>query len=82
MNQFDGDGLSREVIEQRGMFQPEPVARLMRDHFEQKRDNSLKIWALLMLEIWQRMYVDHQAEADILEECFSADSAAVGAVAE
>ncbi len=74
--------LSREVIEQRGMFQPEPVARLLRDHFEQKRDNSLKIWALLMLEIWQRMYVDHQAEADILEECFSADSAAVGAVAE
>jgi len=63
--------LAPQVIEQRGMFRPQAVTRLRQDHAAGKRDNGLKIWALLMLEVWQRMYVDNQPELSILEGCFT-----------
>jgi len=57
--------LAPEVVQRRGIFRPEPIARLIRDHAENKRDNSYRIWALLMLEIWLRMYFDKQAESTV-----------------
>ncbi|HKD15166.1 MAG TPA: hypothetical protein VKE71_11600, partial [Candidatus Angelobacter sp.] len=36
---------------------------LLKDHFEEKRDNALKIWGLLMLELWFQMYVDRRWDA-------------------
>jgi len=53
--------LSRKAIERRGVFRPEAIEELLKDHAEGKRDNALKIWALLMLEVWYRMYIDGQA---------------------
>jgi hypothetical protein len=44
------------------MFQVDEVSRLVREHAEQKRDNTFKIWALLMLEVWYRSYVDQRPE--------------------
>lgn len=52
------DLLSHRAIEQRGIFRPAAVSRLLQDHFQEKRDHALKIWALLMLELWFRMYID------------------------
>jgi asparagine synthase (glutamine-hydrolysing) len=57
--------LSRKTIEQRGMFRFEAVDRLLQDHYENRRDNALKIWALLMLEVWQQMYIDREAGAPV-----------------
>jgi asparagine synthase (glutamine-hydrolysing) len=57
--------LSRGAIEHRGIFRPDSVERLLKDHFEGRRDNALKIWALLMLEVWHQMYIDTQASAPI-----------------
>jgi asparagine synthase (glutamine-hydrolysing) len=57
--------LSRDAIEHRGIFRPDSVERLLKDHFEGRRDNALKIWALLMLEVWHQMYIDTQASAPI-----------------
>ena len=59
--------LDRVTNERRGIFRPEAVARLLRDHEENRRDNSLKIWALLMVEVWQRMYLDLEPEASVSE---------------
>lgn len=50
--------LSPRAVSQRGIFRPESVQLLLQEHFEGKRDNALKLWGLLMLEIWFRMYVD------------------------
>src|SRR5262249_16534844 len=52
--------LSSRAVEQRGIFRPQAVATLLQGHFEKKRDNALKIWGLLMLELWFRMYVDRK----------------------
>lgn len=55
--------LSRKAIEHRGIFQPQAVERLLQDHAEGKRDNALKIWGLLMLEVWHRIYIDRQEDS-------------------
>lgn len=46
--------LSPGAIEERGLFRPEPVRRLMKEHFAGKRDHSLVLWSLAVLEVWQR----------------------------
>lgn len=50
--------LSPAAVEHRGLFRPEAITRLLQDHFHGKRDNGLKIWGLLMLELWYRMYIE------------------------
>jgi len=57
--------LSEEAIERRGMFRPAGVKQLIQDHFEGHRDNAIKIWGLLMLEIWYQMYIDRQPQPRI-----------------
>jgi asparagine synthase (glutamine-hydrolysing) len=59
--------LSPKTVESRGIFRLEAVQQLLRDHEEHRRDNALKIWALLMIEVWQRMYFDGQSEDAVLE---------------
>lgn len=59
--------LSPETVKKRGIFRPEAVQSLLREHAENKRDNALKIWALLMIEVWQRMYLDKQSSESIHE---------------
>jgi asparagine synthase (glutamine-hydrolysing) len=59
--------LSPAAVERRGIFRADSVQKLIRDHEENRRDNALKIWALLMIEVWQRMYFDKQSEETVLE---------------
>jgi asparagine synthase (glutamine-hydrolysing) len=42
----------------RGLFRPEAVGRLIDEHVDGKRDHAYRLWALLMLELWFRRYVD------------------------
>jgi asparagine synthase (glutamine-hydrolysing) len=58
------DLLSPRAVEQRGLFRPKAVSNLLEDHFEQRRDNALKLWGLLMLELWFRMYIDQSWDSD------------------
>jgi asparagine synthase (glutamine-hydrolysing) len=50
--------LSVERLRRRGYFRPEAVKRIIEEHEGGRRDNSLFIWALLILEIWHQLYVD------------------------
>jgi len=63
--------LSPAAIERRGIFRAGAVQKLLHDHEEDRRDNALKIWALLMIEVWQRMYFDKQSEDSVLESVLS-----------
>jgi asparagine synthase (glutamine-hydrolysing) len=42
----------------RGLFRPDAVRALIDNHHNRVEDNASKIWALLQLELWFRMYVD------------------------
>jgi len=65
-----GQLLSRRAVERRGIFRPDAVESLLRAHAENRRDHALKIWALLMIEVWQRMYFDGESEESIRESIF------------
>jgi asparagine synthase (glutamine-hydrolysing) len=48
--------LGREVVEARGLFRPEAVERLVGQLRGGRRDVSLQVWSLIVLEQWQREY--------------------------
>jgi asparagine synthase (glutamine-hydrolysing) len=48
--------LSREQVEARGLFRPAAVERLVRELRGGRRDVSLHVWSLIVLEQWQREY--------------------------
>ncbi len=49
--------LSERAI-RRGIFKKEGIERLLREHLLMVQDHSAKIWALLFLEVWFRIFVD------------------------
>lgn len=61
------DLLSPRRVESRGIFRPAAITTLLNDHFEQRRDNALKIWGLLMLELWFRMYIDRSYQVEKMD---------------
>jgi asparagine synthase (glutamine-hydrolysing) len=42
----------------RGYFRKEGIERLLQEHLSMRYDHSSKIWALLVLEIWFRIFMD------------------------
>jgi asparagine synthase (glutamine-hydrolysing) len=58
-------GFARDVLldrrtGNRGLFRPEAASRLLDDHVSGKADHSYRLWALLVLELWQRVWLDKQ----------------------
>ena len=47
----------------RGFFTAEGVRRLLDDHVSRHYDHSAKIWALLFLEIWFRVFIDREGDS-------------------
>ncbi len=52
------DTLSEETVKSRGYFSWHAVDRLVREHLEGRANHSHRLWALMVLESWHRMYVD------------------------
>lgn len=49
--------LDRRSVE-RGYFKKEIVRKLLDEHVAEQYDHSYRIWALLFLELWHRMFTD------------------------
>ena len=50
--------LHPDVLARRGLFEPAEVARVLAEHRRGVRDHSHRIWSLIVLEQWMRLYVD------------------------
>jgi asparagine synthase (glutamine-hydrolysing) len=46
----------------RGYFEKEGIERLLEEHLSQRYDHSAKIWSLLFLEIWFRIFMDQESD--------------------
>jgi asparagine synthase (glutamine-hydrolysing) len=55
------DILLGERAIQRGIFRREAVQLLVDEHLAKRADNSYRIWTLLFLELWYRMFIDKSA---------------------
>jgi asparagine synthase (glutamine-hydrolysing) len=59
-------GLFSEVLDaprtrQRGYFEQAFVSRLLKEHLAGERDHTLRLWQLLVFELWHRQYLDTAA---------------------
>jgi asparagine synthase (glutamine-hydrolysing) len=56
------EDLTRLLLEprtlQRGYFNPKSLRSLLEEHFQGRRDNSGRIWLLLMFELWHRNFLE------------------------
>ena len=57
------DCLSPATVRSRGLFDPAAVDRLVSDNEKGIADNALRIWALVVLELWQRTFIDQGVRA-------------------
>ncbi len=46
----------------RGYFKKQGIERLLGDHMKLRYDHSAKIWALLFLEMWFRVFIDKEGD--------------------
>jgi asparagine synthase (glutamine-hydrolysing) len=53
-----GDVLLSPRAQQRGYFDRRFVDRLVREHVSGRRDHTLRLWALVVFELWHRQYLD------------------------
>ncbi len=49
------------VSRNRNLFRPEAITTLLDEHTSGQRDHAYRLWALLMLELWFRRYLDPPA---------------------
>jgi asparagine synthase (glutamine-hydrolysing) len=52
------DTLLSQCARERGLFRPERICRLLDEHCTSAQDHHRPLWALLMLELWFRMWID------------------------
>jgi asparagine synthase (glutamine-hydrolysing) len=58
-----GDVLGSSASRQRGYFNRPFVDRVLSEHLSGKRDHALRLWQLVVFELWHRQYVDQAAVA-------------------
>ncbi|HET7219798.1 MAG TPA: asparagine synthase (glutamine-hydrolyzing) [Vicinamibacterales bacterium] len=62
LRDFVADTLQSQQARERGYFQPRFVDRVIREHVAGQRDHTLRLWQLLMFELWHQTYLDNTAE--------------------
>jgi asparagine synthase (glutamine-hydrolysing) len=50
---------------QRGYFSTPFVDRIVREHLSATRDHTLRLWQLLVFELWQRQYLDGSPQSSV-----------------
>ncbi|MBN1384052.1 MAG: asparagine synthase (glutamine-hydrolyzing) [Elusimicrobia bacterium] len=56
-NYFKETVMSEKAVN-RGYFKKESLERLFNEHVSGKRNHGYRMWALLMLELWHKVYID------------------------
>ena len=46
---------------QAGVFDRAYVERLLNEHLEGRRDHNFRLWILLNLEVWHRLFLEEQS---------------------
>jgi len=52
------DHVSPAVIKKRGLFDGDIITQMTNDHLSKRRNNSHRLWALAVLEMWMHHFID------------------------
>ncbi len=66
LSAFATDVLLDQRTVGRGLFRQEVVQSLLDDHIAGRFDHSYRLWALLVLELWQRRWLDATPSTEVL----------------
>jgi len=58
LTEMTDDLLSESNIRSRGLFRPNPVQAMVKQHRDGAQDWSMQIWQLLTLELWMQSFMD------------------------
>ena len=67
LKEFAYETLLSQSARERGLFRPDYVRHLLREHCALTRDHHTRLWALLMLELWFQMWIDPPAEPGVFD---------------
>lgn len=56
LNGMIRDVLSEESIRKADLFEPSYIRKLLKEHFERRKNHRKLIWTLLMFELWRKGY--------------------------
>jgi asparagine synthase (glutamine-hydrolysing) len=62
------DVLARDVVQRRGLLDPDAVQRAVREHEQNQADRTDHLLALINLELWCRLYLDGASTAGVTDE--------------
>jgi asparagine synthase (glutamine-hydrolysing) len=62
LKEMTDDLLSESNIKSRGLFRPESIQKLIREHRSGTQDWSMQIWQFLTLELWTQSFLDGAAD--------------------
>jgi asparagine synthase (glutamine-hydrolysing) len=60
LRELAADLLLDERARRRGQLRPQAVKRLLDEHVHGRADHGHRLWCLVMLELWQRCYVESE----------------------
>lgn len=60
LRELAGDILLDRRARERGQLRPQAVEALLADHVAGRADHGARLWSLVMLELWQRFYVESE----------------------
>jgi asparagine synthase (glutamine-hydrolysing) len=58
LREFFSDVLLSRAARERGYFSGRFIDRMVREHVAGRRDHTLRLWALVVFELWHRQYMD------------------------
>jgi asparagine synthase (glutamine-hydrolysing) len=64
LKSFVKEFLSPYNINKTGLLDPVGVQIVIEDHMSGKKDYSLQLWSILVLEVWYRMYIEEMVSSD------------------
>ncbi|HET6585824.1 MAG TPA: asparagine synthase (glutamine-hydrolyzing), partial [Nannocystaceae bacterium] len=56
LDRLVGEWLAPALVRERGWFDPDAVATFVHEHRTAQRDHALRLWSLIVLEQWWRLY--------------------------
>ena len=57
--------VERSVLVERGIFERQAISRLLAEHLAGRADHHVRLWMVLNVEVWYRMFMLGESQADL-----------------